>query len=70
MKTGELIKRIRTEKKLTSKEVYRDIFTRPSIARFEKGESDTTTSKFFAIIDNLHISYIIFCIIPMKKASI
>lgn len=56
MKTGELIKRIRTEKKLTSKEVYRDIFTRPSIARFEKGESDTTTSKFFAIIDNLHIS--------------
>lgn len=56
IKTGELIKKIRTEKMLKSKEVYQDIFTRPSIARFEKGESDTTTRKFFEIIDNLNIS--------------
>lgn len=56
MRTGEVIKYIRESKKLKSKDVYMDILSRPTISRFEKGVSDTTTEKFFLILDNLNIS--------------
>ncbi|AQS54424.1 hypothetical protein BW727_200021 (plasmid) [Jeotgalibaca dankookensis] len=56
MKTGEVVKHIRLSKKLKSKNVYHNILSRPAISRFENGTSDTTTEKFFKILDNLNIS--------------
>ena len=56
MKTGEIIKYIRLSKKLKSKNIYNGILSRPAVSRFERGLSDTTTEKFFNILDNLNIS--------------
>ena len=57
MKIGEVIGAIRKNKNLKSKDVYKGILSRPAISRFEKGHSsDTTTDKFFQILDNLNLS--------------
>lgn len=56
MKTGEVIKHIRTSKSLKSKDVYNDILSRPVISKFENGISDTTTTKFFQILQNLNVT--------------
>ena len=56
MKIGEVIGAIRKNKNLKLKDVYKGILSRPAISRFEKGHSDTTTDKFFQILDNLNLS--------------
>lgn len=56
MKTGEVIQYIRTSKCLKSKDVYANILSRPVISKFEKGISDTTTEKFFLILQNLNVT--------------
>lgn len=56
MKTGEVVKYIRTSKRLKSKDVYTNILSRPVISKFEKGISDTTTEKFFQILQNLNVT--------------
>lgn len=56
MRTGKVIKYIRVSKKLKSKNIYTNILSRPAISKFEKGLSDTTTEKFFKILDNLNVT--------------
>lgn len=53
---GETIKTIRTAKKITSKSLYNNILSRPSIARFERGLSDTSATKLFIILERLNIT--------------
>ena len=50
MEMGKLIRVIRKNKNLKSKDVYKDILTRPAISRFERGQSDTTAKKLFQIL--------------------
>lgn len=56
METGKLIRAIRKNKNLKSKDVYKDILTRPAISRFERGQSDTTVEKLFQILRNMNIT--------------
>lgn len=56
LNTGKVIREIRLSKKLKVKNVYNNILERPSVSKFEKGLSDTTSEKFFKILDNLNIS--------------
>ncbi|MGE7090387.1 hypothetical protein ACQKII_02785 [Lysinibacillus sp. NPDC048646] len=56
MNIGESIKEIRIAKKIPSKVLYKDLLSRPAIARFEKGDSDTGTMKFFALLERLNIT--------------
>lgn len=56
MKIGKTIRNIRLSKNLKSKNIYDGILSRPAISRFERGLSDTTTEKFFKILNNLNIS--------------
>lgn len=56
MSIGETIKTIRTAKKITSKILYKDILSRPAIARFERGLSDTSATKLFIILERLNIT--------------
>lgn len=56
MRVGKVIREIRLSKKLKVKNVYNNILERPSVSKFEKGISDTTSEKFFKILDNLNIS--------------
>jgi Rgg/GadR/MutR family transcriptional activator len=56
LKTGEVIKSIRESKNLKSNNVYYDILSRPARVQFEKGLSDTSTSRLFLILDNLNVT--------------
>lgn len=56
MEMGKLIRVIRKNKNLKSKDVYKDILTRPAISRFERGQSDTTAEKLFQILRNMNIT--------------
>ncbi|MFY9903252.1 Rgg/GadR/MutR family transcriptional regulator [Trichococcus shcherbakoviae] len=56
METGKLIRAIRKNKNLKSKDVYKNILTRPAISRFESGKSDTTAEKLFQILRNMNIT--------------
>ena len=56
METRKLIRAIRKNKNLKSKDVYKDILTRPAISRFERGQSDTTVEKLFQILRNMNIT--------------
>lgn len=56
VRVGELIRNIRLAKKLQVKNVYHNVLERPSVSKFEKGISDTTSEKFLKILDNLNIS--------------
>lgn len=51
MRVGELIRDIRLAKKLQVKNVYYNILERPSVSKFEKGISDTTSEKFLKILN-------------------
>ncbi|KGR75269.1 helix-turn-helix domain-containing protein [Ureibacillus sinduriensis] len=56
MQIGTVIKEIRMSKNIPSNKVYRNILTRPAIAKFEKGLSDTSVEKFFLILEALNIT--------------
>ncbi|WP_034298401.1 Rgg/GadR/MutR family transcriptional regulator, partial [Alkalibacterium sp. AK22] len=56
IEVGKIIKHLRVSKKLKSSNVYTGILSRPAVSRFEKGLSDTTSEKFFKILDNLNVS--------------
>ena len=56
METGVVIKNVRMSKKIKSKDLYKDLLSRPGIIKFEIGESDTTTQKFFKMLDGLNIT--------------
>lgn len=56
MKIGVTIKKLRKDKKIQATTVYQNLLTRPAIAKFESGESDTTVEKFISILDRLNIS--------------
>lgn len=56
MRLGELIKELRLSKNILSKNLYNKILSRPSIVKFENGESDTSTDKLLKIVDRLNMS--------------
>ncbi|AEB28834.1 transcription regulator [Carnobacterium sp. 17-4] len=56
MKIGKVIKTIRTSKKIKTSNTYSNILSRPAISKFEKGLSDTTSTKLFQILNNLNVS--------------
>lgn len=69
MYVGKVIRDIRISKNLPSNKVYKNILSRPAIARFEKGLSDTTVEKFFEIIDVLNITLEEFEVIYKKEEN-
>ncbi|MFB7159710.1 helix-turn-helix domain-containing protein [Lysinibacillus sp. NPDC056232] len=56
MHVGKVIRDIRINKNIPSNKVYKNILSRPAIAKFEKGLSDTTVEKFFKILNVLNIT--------------
>lgn len=56
MKIGVTIKKLRKDKKIQANTMYQNLLSRPAIAKFENGESDTTVEKFIIILDRLNIS--------------
>lgn len=63
MKIGELIRELRIQKNLRSNVLYNNLLSRPAIAKFERGESDTTAEKFLKMLDHLNITLEEFSII-------
>lgn len=55
MKIGIIIKQLRVNKKILSKNLYHNLLTRVAIVKFEKGESDTSSEKFLEILDRLSL---------------
>lgn len=51
-----MIKKVRVNKKISSNDLYDGLLSRPARVKFEKGESDTTTSKFLIMLDRLNIT--------------
>ncbi|WP_332647414.1 helix-turn-helix domain-containing protein [Lysinibacillus sp. 54212] len=56
MEVGEVIRKIRKNKNIPSNKVYKNVLSRPAVAKFEKGLSDTSVKKFLDILDALNIS--------------
>lgn len=56
LKVGPVIKELRRNKKLTAIYLYKDILSRTASVRFEKGLSDTSTEKFFIMLERLNIT--------------
>lgn len=56
MYIGKTIREIRLNKNIQSKELYKDLLSRPAIAKFEKGVSDTSVNKFFTLLERLNIT--------------
>ncbi|MER2007027.1 MAG: hypothetical protein ABS939_06200 [Psychrobacillus sp.] len=69
MYVGKVIRDIRISKDLPSNKVYKNILSRPAIAKFEKGLSDTTVEKFFEIINVLNITLEEFEVIYKKEEN-
>lgn len=69
MKTGVIIKEIRKAKKIKSKELYKELLSRPGIVKFENGESDTTTHKFFLMLERLNITLEEFDMLIKRKEN-
>ncbi|MBD8035763.1 hypothetical protein H9635_03350 [Solibacillus sp. A46] len=67
---GETIKRLRLAKKIPSQSLYTDLLSRQARSNFEKGESDTTVSKFFILLDRLNISLDEFYVLHTQKESV
>jgi len=61
-------KRISNQKNISAKSVYVGIMSRNAYERFEKGEGDTSTSHFFAILSRLNIDYTDMVSMPMSSA--
>lgn len=67
---GETIKQLRLAKKIPSQSLYMDLLSRQARSNFEKGESDTTVSKFFVLLDRLNISLDEFYVLHTKEESV
>ena len=52
---GEIVSMLRKNKNMTLKETTNSQFSESQLARFEKGETELTISKFHLILDNLNI---------------
>ncbi len=55
-KIGCIIREIRISKKIKSNVLYKEVLSRPSIIKFEEGESDTTVERFLILLDRLNIT--------------
>lgn len=53
---GPIIGDLRKQKKIKSSYVYNGIMSRTASSKFERGISDTTTAKFFIILERLNIT--------------
>lgn len=67
---GETIKHLRLAKKIPSQSLYTDLLSRQARSNFEKGESDTTVSKFLKLLDRLNISLDEFYVLHTKQESV
>lgn len=56
MYIGKTIREIRLNKNIPANKVYKKIFSRPVISKFEKGLADTIVDRFLKIVDNLNIT--------------
>lgn len=56
MKIGLMIKKLRINKKIRSKNFYKGLLTRPAIVKFENGESDTSVERFLKMLQRLNIT--------------
>ncbi|MDH6363687.1 Rgg/GadR/MutR family transcriptional activator [Enterococcus sp. PF1-24] len=56
MEYGETISKIQTEKNIPVKDLCHDFMSKSTYSRFVNGESDTTTTVFFHLLEQLHIS--------------
>ena len=56
MVVGVVIRDIRLKKKINSNFLYKDLLSRPAIAKFERGDSDTSVEKFLKMLDRLNIT--------------
>lgn len=56
MRVGSIIRNIRINKHIASKDLYNGLLSRPAIVKFEKGMSDTTVEKFFIMLQRLNIT--------------
>lgn len=55
MKTGELVKQIRTEKGIKAKSVYDGLLSRSMYYKYESGLVETTADTFLYILNRLNI---------------
>lgn len=53
---GPIIRKVRLDKKIKSFYVYNGILSRTASSKFERGKCDTTTTKFFLILERLNIT--------------
>ncbi|MEQ9763623.1 helix-turn-helix domain-containing protein [Streptococcus sp. ZJ151] len=53
---GSLLKKIRLSKKLSLKDVSGDYLSVSFLSKFERGESEISLSRFFALLENLDVS--------------
>lgn len=53
---GPIIRKVRKDKKIKSFYVYEGILSRTASSKFERGKCDTTTAKFFMILERLNIT--------------
>ena len=67
---GKTIKQLRLDKKISSQSLYTGLLSRQARSNFEKGDSDTTVSKFFILLDRLNISLDEFYVIHTQKESV
>lgn len=55
-KIGCTIREIRINKRIKANVLYKEVLSRPSVIKFENGESDTTVEKFLILLDRLNIT--------------
>ncbi|WP_107942082.1 helix-turn-helix domain-containing protein [Metasolibacillus fluoroglycofenilyticus] len=67
---GQTIRKIRLSKKISSEALYGGLLSRQARSKFEKGESDTTVSKFFMLLDRLNLSLDEFYVALTQKESV
>lgn len=54
---GSTIRRIRLDKCIKAKDLYKDVMTKAHYIQFEKNLVDISSSKFFEIVDRLNMSF-------------
>jgi len=64
MNEGKIIREIRTAKNLSLKQAAGNDMTASFVAKFERGDSDISLTRFYELLDNLHVSineYDLYC---------
>lgn len=56
MQEGNIIREIRLSKNISLKQAASTDMTASFVAKFERGESDISLSRFYDLLDNLHVS--------------